>query len=233
MDKELRVEAALFASGKYLEPDYLAELTGLSVSDVEQALEDLQDRYSREETSIGIFEEMGKWKMNVVEQYTHIVEEVVSEAELPDSVMKTLALIAYKSPVLQSDIVEARGQTCYSHIRDLEDREFIDREREGRTYKITVTDKFYEYFDLEGSSDVQDIMGDVDVEEPDVQEEVEEENDFDEKISERIKKLERTEQDVEEEKEFLDSVEDKLGSVKENVDDVVDSEEFEEDEDQA
>lgn len=230
MKDKLKIEAALFASGKHMSVEYISGLADLSVKQTQTLLEELQNDYENNNTALRVFNEANHWKLNVREEYTSVVKKVVSEAELPSSVMQTLALIAYKSPVLQTQIVEARGQSSYDHISLLEDKEFIHREREGRTYKINVTDKFYEYFDLQGDADVRDMMGDVQVPDPEfeIEEDDTSEEDFDAKIKGRMKKLERSEDDVKVEDEFLKGLDQRLGNVQKNVDDVITSKEFEE-----
>lgn len=229
MKDKLKIEAALFASGKHMSVEYISGLADLSVKDTKKFLLELQKDYEEKNTALRIFEEANRWKLNVKEDYASVVKKVVSEAELPNNVMQTLALIAYKSPVLQTMIIEARGQSAYDHISILEDKEFISREREGRTYKINVTDKFYEYFDLQGDGDVRDVMGDIQVADPEIEfEEDDNEENFDKKIKDRMKKLERSEDEVKGEDEFLKGLDARLGNVQKNVDEVITSKEFEE-----
>lgn len=231
MKDKLKIEAALFASGKHMSVEYISGLANLSVKDTKEFLLELQQDYNEKNTALRIYEEANRWKLNVKEEYASVVKKVVSEAELPNNVMQTLALIAYKSPVLQTMIIEARGQSAYDHISILEDKEFISREREGRTYKINVTDKFYEYFDLQGDGDVRDVMGDITVADPEFEideDEDDNEDTFDKKIKDRMKKLERSEDEVKGEDEFLKGLDTRLGNVQKNVDEVITSKEFEE-----
>ena len=68
--------------------------------------------------------------------------------KLDASTTKTLALIAYKNPVLQSEIIKMRGNGAYDHIKALKEQEFITSERQGRTRVLKLTSKFFDYFDL-------------------------------------------------------------------------------------
>ncbi|MFC1774850.1 SMC-Scp complex subunit ScpB [Nanoarchaeota archaeon] len=59
-----------------------------------------------------------------------------------------LAVIAYKSPILQSDVIKIRTNKAYDHLKLLEDQSFITREKHGRTKLIKITQKFYDYFEI-------------------------------------------------------------------------------------
>ena len=44
--------------------------------------------------------------------------------------------------------MKLRNASAYDHMKQLEERGFIAKERSGRTYKLKLTKKFFEYFDL-------------------------------------------------------------------------------------
>jgi len=60
--------------------------------------------------------------------------------------MKTLALIAYKQPIIQATVVKYRNNKAYDHLKLLLDEGFIKKEPRGRTFTLTTTTKFIEYF---------------------------------------------------------------------------------------
>ena len=78
----------------------------------------------------------------------HITTKLLKDTELNKPTQETLALIAYKQPVMQSIIVKMRGNRAYEHIKDLEQLEFIMSEKSGRTRLLKATQKFYDYFDI-------------------------------------------------------------------------------------
>src|SRR3989344_2098320 len=61
--------------------------------------------------------------------------------------IKTLAIIAYKAPVLQAEIIKIRGNKAYEHIKQLKDQALIISEPKGRSNLIKLTPQFYDYFD--------------------------------------------------------------------------------------
>ena len=153
-----RLEAILFASGKGVSEADLVGFTEARPKEVRKALEELQEDYGQRDTSLSISETDNKWKLSVIGKYTMDVQKIVSETELPNPILKTLAIIAYKSPVLQSDIIHMRGQGAYEHIRVLAKQKLITKEEEGRSYILKITDKFYNYFDVEGDEDIREMF---------------------------------------------------------------------------
>ncbi len=219
-----KIEALLFASGKYLTEEQLIALSKIPKNKIKKALKDLKKKYEEADTSLTIFNEGDAWKLNVKEEFTDVIREVVSDAEMPRAVMETLAIIAYKSPVLQSEIKDIRGTTVYDHIPLLETKGFITREKHGRSYKIRLTTKFHEYFDIEGDSELAELFKDIKKPEPkklgelEVYEEDNNDSEFTEKIVERMKKLEKTDKENKDENNFLNEFDKKYEETKQKID---------------
>jgi segregation and condensation protein B len=66
-------------------------------------------------------------------------------------VLRTLAAIALKGPIAQTDLVELRGSGAYQHVQELVERGFVQKRRatNGRSYRVQVTDQFYQYFEVD------------------------------------------------------------------------------------
>lgn len=122
-----RIEAVLFGSGKYLTEEQIAQLSGVPKSKLKHALSELKKHYENINSSLDVFREKDSWKLNVKEEFSHIAKNVISEAEMSKPVMETLALIAYKSPVFQSEIIDMRGAGAYEYISLLEEKGFISK----------------------------------------------------------------------------------------------------------
>jgi segregation and condensation protein B len=220
-----RVEAVLFGSGKYLTEEQISQLAGVPKKNLKKVLNDLRKRYEQSDTSLAIFNENESWKLNVKEEFSSIVKNVISEAEMARPVMETLAIIAYKSPVMQAEVIDMRGSGAYEHIALLEDKEFITKEKFGRTFKLKITPKFYDYFDIEGDSKLRKMFKDVKkpetlgtlevYTEPITQDK---EQEFSDKLLERMKKVEETPHDFEAKRIFLDDFDKKFEKTKSNID---------------
>ncbi|MFP4119259.1 MAG: SMC-Scp complex subunit ScpB [Candidatus Woesearchaeota archaeon] len=157
-DLKNRVEAILYASGKGVSAENLAVYTGETKRKVNNALKQLYEDYENRECSLIVREYNGKWKITVRGKYSEDVKSIVSETELASAILKTLAVIAYKSPVMQSDIIDMRGQGAYDHIKELVKEKFVTKEKEGRSYLLKITEKFYDYFDVEGDEEIREVF---------------------------------------------------------------------------
>jgi len=147
-DIKHKVEAVLFTTGKFLNVEEIANLSSLSNDLVIQALQQLIQDYNSRDTSLEIIQQGDKYKLNIKKEHMHITTKLLKDTELNKPTQETLALIAYKQPVMQSIIVKMRGNRAYEHIKDLEQLEFIMSEKSGRTRLLKVTQKFYDYFDI-------------------------------------------------------------------------------------
>jgi segregation and condensation protein B len=155
-------EALLFASGKKLDADFISGIIGaIDKNAVKKSLIELKRDYENKNSSLMIVEEGNFWKITVKEKYLPIVRKIVADTELSKTIMETLAVIAWKSPALQSDIIKIRTNKAYDHIDELLETGFITKEKRGRSFIIKVTGKFYEYFDIEGKEGIKEIFSKI------------------------------------------------------------------------
>jgi segregation and condensation protein B len=158
-DYKNQIEAILFASGRLMGVDTLINLTGASSRKVvENAIKKLIEEYKGRDSPLMIVEEKDGWKLTVQEAYLPLVRKIISDMELPKSLLETLAVIAWKAPVLQSEVIDIRHNKAYDHIKELEELGFIGKEVQGRSYLIKLSTKFFEYFDIEGKKDIKEIF---------------------------------------------------------------------------
>ncbi|MBI2666314.1 SMC-Scp complex subunit ScpB [Candidatus Woesearchaeota archaeon] len=146
--KTKRVEAVLFAVGKEITTERIASLCSLPQEEIEQLMQQLVQEYAQREHSLQIVKKENGWKLTVRDEYVPLVSSLVSSTELDRPIMETLAVIAWKYPIVQSEIIKLRGPSAYEHMRRLEEQGFVDKEHQGRTFKVKLTKKFFEYFDL-------------------------------------------------------------------------------------
>ncbi len=168
-----QVEALLFSSGKSMTIEQLAELSKLDNAKVKRALKALQKDYESRDCAIDIVGEGDVWKMAVRNEHLTLVSNIVADTELSKACMETLAVIAFKYPnILQSEVVESRGSNAYEHIKELEKLGFLNKKPSGRSYKISLSEKFFQYFEVKGEKDIKklfksikvpDKVGDLDV----------------------------------------------------------------------
>lgn len=144
-----QVESVLFSVGRKIELQELAKLVReVDQSKVLAVLEQLRGEYEARGGSLMVVQDGTAWKLTVREAYLGTVRKIVTQTELPKSVMETLAVIAYKNPVLQSHIIKVRTNKAYDHLALLESDGFLTRTKKGRTKLIRLSQKFFDYFDI-------------------------------------------------------------------------------------
>ncbi|RJQ20731.1 hypothetical protein C4580_03455 [Candidatus Woesearchaeota archaeon] len=151
MPEELRklAEAILFAAGRKLELAEIAKLCRHSEADVLSVLTEWKANLESSNGPTMLVQDGTGWKLTVREQYIPVIKRVVTKTELPKSILETLAVVAYKAPVLQSKVIKIRTNKAYDHLRSLEESGMLTREKHGRSKLIKLTPRFYEYFDID------------------------------------------------------------------------------------
>lgn len=144
-----QIEAILYLKGKPTPLGEITELTNSSTDQVQSAMIELMSEYAHRNTALEIVETPAGYCLQLQANYQNLLENLVP-AELSTGTLKTLAAIALQNPILQSDLIILRGSSAYQHVNDLLELGFIRKRRqdEGRSYWLEVTDKFYQYFEI-------------------------------------------------------------------------------------
>lgn len=148
-----RIEAVLFTTAKALTISEIAEiLEEADVEKVEEAMLELIMDYSARTGALEIDDENG-YILQLKEEHMDIVEKLCP-VELKPPVLKTLAVIALKQPIRQTELKELRGSTAYEHLPELIEKGMISRtkDKNGRSYNLRTTKKFEEYFKIKGDT---------------------------------------------------------------------------------
>ncbi len=145
MDAKKTIEAALFISPKPLMLNDIGKIAGIhSLGHVKQILEELQKEYS--ERGIEVIQTQEGWHMQVRPQILPKVAHLTPYSDLSGGAKRTLALVVYKEPVPQSEIIKIQGNKAYSYIKDLLKRGLIKAEKKGHTKILYLTQEFERYF---------------------------------------------------------------------------------------
>jgi len=155
-DFKNKVEAILFSSGKKMSVEDISKLCRAPADTVIKQLQALKSDYDNKNSSLLMVDEGDGWKLTVREQYAPVVRRIVAETELTRTMMETLAVIAWKAPVLQSEIINIRTNKAYDHLAELQNSGFISREKHGRTKLLKLTERFFKYFDLKNAEQVKE-----------------------------------------------------------------------------
>ncbi len=144
------LEAALYVAGRPLTLNELCSvLSTRSKNKTAKYLKLLMDEYSARNTALEILAlKDERYVLQLKADFTPLVKKLVNRPLLSSGPLKTLSYIAYRQPVLQKRVIEARGQHAYGHIKLLRDMSLIAAERAGRSMALRTTDYFADYFGL-------------------------------------------------------------------------------------
>ncbi len=142
------VEAALYVAGRPLDLGNLGSIIGTrSKNKVLKLTRALMERYKSYDSALEVLELKDKrFVMQLKAEYTPRVRRLSLRPILTSGPLRTLSYVAYHQPVLQTKVVEARGNRAYSHLKKLEELDLITREGAGRTKVIRTTPFYADYF---------------------------------------------------------------------------------------
>ncbi len=144
-----RLEAILYLKGRPVTLKEMAELAQETEEHIEQALMALMAGYAQRDTALEIHENNGRYSLQLCTGLGELVHNLLP-IDLSIATLRTLATIALKKRILQSELVDLRGSGAYDHIKELVAQNFIERRRqsEGRSYWLTLSEKFHRTFSV-------------------------------------------------------------------------------------
>ena len=144
-----RIEAILYLKGRPLSLGDLAEIAGISRDEVEMGLITLMADYAHRDTALEIRQEGQRYSLQLRDGLGELVQNLLP-VDLSTAALRTLATIALKKRILQSELVDLRGSSAYDHIKELLAQNFIERKRqsEGRSFWLTLSEKFHRTFSV-------------------------------------------------------------------------------------
>ena len=161
------VEALVFASDVPLRPEDVAraygEVTGIDASEgeVEAAVGRLNAAYRTGGRAFRIQRWAGGLRMATVDEVHPFVRALFEEdasRRLSQSLLETLAVIAYKQPVTRPEVDHLRGVNSDYALRQLLERDFVTicgrGEGVGRPLLYATTDRFLDQFGLDATADL-------------------------------------------------------------------------------
>jgi segregation and condensation protein B len=145
-----RIEAALYSAGRPLSLDELVKASGTNSKEkTHRFVNDLAKKVKSTFKAIEIAQlEDGNYVLQLRPEYTPLVRKFAQHPLLPSGALKTLSYIAYEQPVTSKRLVQIRGSQVYSHIKVLEQLQFVEHENLGRLKVYRTTAKFQNYFGI-------------------------------------------------------------------------------------
>ncbi len=162
MDPLARLEAVLFLAKEPLNSRKLAQFAGLEDGTRARTLiQRLNAEYDQAGRAFRVEEVAGGYQLLTRRKFSgwlRRLAHVPGEARLSPPALETLAVIAYRQPVLRADIEAIRGVNCGEILRQLMERDLVRisgrSEELGRPFFYATTRRFLYLFGLHSLEDL-------------------------------------------------------------------------------
>lgn len=144
------IEAILYLKGQALTIAEIAEIAKCDRLQVKDALIELMSDYAHRDSALEVVETPAGYSLQLREGFASLMQSLIP-AELGVGALRTLAAIALKGGITQTELVNLRGSGAYQQVQELVELGFVRKRRqaESRSYWLQVTDKFHQYFQVD------------------------------------------------------------------------------------
>ena len=164
-DLELRIEAVMMSTDRPLTSVRLAKINGdIPTKAIHEAIKHLNGLYERMDRSFRIEQLAGGWQIMTLSAYAEMLSSLhktQAQSRLSTAAIETLAIIAYKQPILRAQIETIRGVACGEVIRNLMERHLVKiagrADELGRPILYGTTKQFLELFGLSSVKDLPKV----------------------------------------------------------------------------
>jgi segregation and condensation protein B len=153
------VEAMLFVgrpdNGPLSARELAAAMRGVSPSEIEAAVGELNATYDDDGTPYWIEQNNGGYRLVLRDEFQRMRDKFygkVKEARLSPAVLEVLSILAYNQPVTAEQLSELRGAPSGAALSTLVRRRLVKLERSGeggKSPQYSTTDRFLKLFGLE------------------------------------------------------------------------------------
>ena len=155
------IESLLFVAEEPLPLDRIKKILATAeIPAIRMALNDLAAEYRHRGGGFDLHEVAGGFQIRTRPEYTPWIKRLIqpNPLRLSRAALETLAIIAYKQPIIRSGIEQIRGVDCGGILRMLLERNLIRvlgrKEIPGRPLIYATTKRFLTVFDLKDLKDL-------------------------------------------------------------------------------
>ena len=148
------VEALILASGEPVAPKRLAEISGFELEHVDALVAEIAKKYAAEGFGFELVNVAGQFQFRTKAQFANMVRELKGSIprRLSSAALETLAIVAYRQPIVRSDMERIRGVDVTPTLKTLLDRSLIKivghQASVGQPALFGTTDEFLKLFGL-------------------------------------------------------------------------------------
>ena len=162
------IEAVLFTMGESVELDKLALAVDSDKETVRQVIADMMKQYEKEDRGIKVIELENAFQLCTKKEY---YENLIKVAKAPkkqvlsDTLLETLAIIAYKQPITKMEIEKIRGVSSEHVVNSLVEyglcKELGRLDAPGRPMLFGTTEEFLRVFGVQSIDELPVISEDL------------------------------------------------------------------------
>ncbi len=162
------IESLIFASDAPLTLDRIKEATGGNKKDLQRLISGLMEEYERSPRGFVLAEVAGGYQFRTRPEYAEWIKRLkkVKTAALTQPSLETLAIIAYRQPIVRTDVEKIRGVDSGGVLRTLLERKLIrilgKKDVPGKPLVYGTSQRFLEMFglkDLSSLPTLKDLEG--------------------------------------------------------------------------
>jgi len=154
-EKKSLIESILFVSGDPVTLSVLKNTTDFPENDLNQLLDELIIEYKQRESGVLIIEIANGYQMVTNPLYSQWLKKFTNtntSSKLSMPSLETLAIIAYKQPIIKAELEQIRGVNSDGVIKTLLDKRLIKimgrKEVPGKPLLYGTTHEFLQYFGI-------------------------------------------------------------------------------------
>lgn len=155
------IEGLIFVSGAPLTVKKIADiLEGVSEQEIRDALQSIVKEYEDRRSGICIVEVAGGYQMRTHEDVGQWIKKFIGlkPVALSRAALETLAVVAYRQPIMKSEIEKIRGVDVSGTLKGLLEKSLVRivgrKDVPGRPIIYGTTKKFLEVFNLKDLSEL-------------------------------------------------------------------------------
>jgi segregation and condensation protein B len=154
------IEALLFVHGDPIQVSKLVDVTRTERAVVLEALAELAKRYEAAASGVQVVEVGERWQIRTKPECAEYIKamQAIKPKRLTAAALETLAVIAYRQPVVKSDIEKIRGVDVTPTLKTLIDRNLVaiigQQATVGQPSLYGTTDEFLKIFGLRSLGDL-------------------------------------------------------------------------------
>lgn len=161
------IEAMIFANDQSTSlkeiKESLEKIYGwiLNEAEINEKVQELISKYKTGEYSFEIVEISGGFQFMSKSEYHEMIAQflnIKSNKKLSSAALETLSIIAYKEPIIKSDIEQIRGVNCDYTVHKLLEKELITikgrADGPGKPLLYGISPQFMDYFGINSPKDL-------------------------------------------------------------------------------